>query len=308
MAPNDPNNLNRGAGAYSTPGVDTPAGVPSTPIVTSAPEVKFKFVHVEPPGALYLTRDDLITIIITNSQPGVEVDLHYRQLLPDGSIHRGFMPFFPTSNRVFNFFSFTPGEGFMLSLSIGASPVSTKRGQTFVRVGLAYGTAGGGTTMGVLLTGYLSGRTNLVWPISPPDYAPNGPGFIRVITGTTPAAGAEINEVVPTGARWRVRAFTYNLTTSATVSNRETTLIFASSVTLFWNGSINLTQAASLNIRYSWGLATTLVHGSAQALHNSAVPEAIIAAGGSISTSTGNIQVGDQYSAPVYEVEEWIEE
>lgn len=298
---------NRGLGAYSTPGVDPKADPGLAKIITSAPEVKFRFHDLDPANNLYMTRDDIFQFDIANSLAGQFAGFDYRQLQPDGSIHRGAFGFFPTSDRLVNTFNFIPGEGFMLNVVLAAQSNATKRGQTFGGLRIKYGNIASGQTVGFLTCGYLAGTLNLVWPISPPAYQTDGPGFIRSITGTTPAAGAEISETVPTNARWRLRMFRTNLVTSATVATRTTTLFFDDGANLLWQNTQGPTQAASLGQSLDWSDLSIDSPVTASNALMAFMPQPILTAGYRIRTSTVNLQAGDQYSAPQYQVEEWIE-
>src|SRR6267154_5527200 len=77
---------NRGAGAFSTPGVDTPAKAAAFESAAASPLVKFKFQGVEPPSNLYVTENDSIVGIISNSAVGMTVLVNTRILRRDGVI------------------------------------------------------------------------------------------------------------------------------------------------------------------------------------------------------------------------------
>jgi hypothetical protein len=85
----------------------------------------------------------------------------------------------------------------------------------------------------VLLQGYVTDTSRLSFPGSPIRSSIEGPGVLRSITGTNPAANAEISETVPTNARWRVHAIRFTLVTDANVANREVALTLDDGAAVF---------------------------------------------------------------------------
>jgi hypothetical protein len=80
----------------------------------------------------------------------------------------------------------------------------------------------------------------------------DGGGALRSIAGTTPGAGAEISETVPTGARWELLAFQATFVTSAAAANRVPQLTLDDGTTVYFRLGAALNQAASLTQRRSW--------------------------------------------------------
>jgi len=298
---------NRGAGAYSTPGVDIKPELAPSQIITSAPEVKFRFKELEPPGQLYTTRDDVIEISVANSIVGQTVSLQYRQLQIDGSIHRGFVTFTPTSDRVTNQFFFIPGEGFMLGLSLGFTGV-TQKGQAFASIRLVLGSVNNVTTTQLITAGYLNGLNNLTWPVaSATGYGTDFPGAVRSITGTAPGAGATNLDTVPTNARWRLHSYKLSFVTSAAPANRELALALDDGVNTLTTITAAFAQAASLSLGYQWSLGVQSLTSAVGTQHDLPMPDMFLRAGFRIQMSVNNIQAADQLSAAQFEVEEWID-
>lgn len=132
-----------------------------------------------------------------------------------------------------------------------------------------------------------------------------GPGLLRSITGTTPAAGAEISETVPTGARWELHSFGAQLVTSGTVANRLPMFIVDDGTTAFFRRSATSNHAASATDQYTFAPTPDSATANNN-LQNVASPVGLrLASGYRIRTSTGSIQVGDQWSAVQYLVREW---
>jgi hypothetical protein len=120
-----------------------------------------------------------------------------------------------------------------------------------VTVDLVRGPGAVGGVTATLLQGPVSSLQRIAWPgsllLSSLDVA----GILRSITGTDPAAGAEISETVPTGARWRLRALAATLVTSATVANRTVSLRVDDGTTGYFGTDAAGTQPASNTIRYN---------------------------------------------------------
>lgn len=133
-----------------------------------------------------------------------------------------------------------------------------------------------------------------------------GRGNLRLITGTLPAAGAEISETVPTAKLWVLLSMTANFTASAVAGNRIP--IFRPLVgavrlyRLAASGVITLGQLASLN----WCAQGTSFSNNAVTIDFSIpLPLTILPAGAVISTVTSGLLAGDQWAAPFMRVQEY---
>lgn len=128
---------------------------------------------------------------------------------------------------------------------------------------------------------------------------------IRSITGSNPAAGAEVSETVPASARWNLLLFRDQLVTSAVVANRIPQLTIDDGTnTLLIIPPAAGTQAASTSFSYHWG---NLGYGS-NATNNGVqigIPSLVLGAGYRIRTLTSALDVGDDYAAPQYLIQEW---
>lgn len=199
------------------------------------------------------------------------------------------------------------GCGWIENVTAIALSAGTGLAQTYVTVELVRGAAAAGGVMATLVAGYVSSLVRLTWPGSSLQSSLAGPGVVRVITGTDPAAGAEISETVPAGARWLFRALRANFVTDATVANRTPVLCFDDGANIFASAGPNFNMAASSNFLFQYadvGMAF------AQASNDVMVPapaNVTLLGGHRIRTITGSIQAGDNWGAPVYSVEEWLE-
>jgi hypothetical protein len=157
-----------------------------------------------------------------------------------------------------------------------------------------------------LLADYVTGNARLGWPGGQIRSSVEGPGLIRIITGTDPALGSEIYETVPTGALWSVLMVSALLHTSATAGNRFPRIAIGDATGVVWRGEPNAGQAASLNYTYNAGTSTvraTAVSSSPPWMFPGRV---LLSAEGIISTITAGLLADDNWDAPLYSVEEWI--
>jgi hypothetical protein len=231
-----------------------------------------------------------------------------RIILLTGEVKPFTITFTPTSDRSGSGVAQQLPDGWLLNVMAAFSGVAIRRGQCFANVGIQR--PSGSTTLlfGSLIRDYLVQGAPPSWPEGPLLMPTDGAGFLRSITGTVPAAGAEITEVVPTGARWRLYGMRFSLTTAVAVANRLTNVVIDNGAAPT-DGQFpaNAVQAASLTVAYTGG--------QLGAVSNPAGADAIILlpapiplfAGWRWRTITANIQAADQYTAPTYLVEEWIE-
>ena len=279
---------------------------PSAPILTKPPAIQYATQNVPPPAPLYVDTNDAILLQGLSSVAGVQVTLLARLLLPDGKIVPIQQTLSPTSNRTNTSVTIPLQEGFLLGLTVSSSGAGITRGQCFVRAILARGIASSNLLTQVLLSAYVDGIDFPTWPPGIYEAIRSGQGAIRSITGSTPAAGAEITEVVPTPATWRIMLITYQLTTSAAVASRDSQLIFDDGSHILMQMSTGQFQTATNTLRYSWSPYGGAV-GNVNPLIFFPIPPGIfLNSTMRWRTNTNNIQAGDQYTAPQYLVEEWL--
>lgn len=256
----------------------------------------------------YLTGAETIRLTVFNAASGVTVTISGRRFDQDARISEFAHRLTPTTNRVATTLDITPGDGWLLGLAVRVTAGAPLDGQTYAVVEVGAGAGGTFTAYDVLCAGTISAAKRLAWPGSPLAGPLDGAGAIRSITAAVPAAGAEISETVPTGARWEVLAFHGILTTSATVATRLPLLRFDDGTTQYFEASAIVGLAASLALRYGWaeGIPNVLLPSNGTPLGPMPMNNRL-AAGHRIRTSTINIQAADQWSAVQYVVREWIE-
>jgi hypothetical protein len=216
----------------------------------------------------------------------------------------------PNTDRTASTTDFDLGLGHLLNLSVFAQSGAPSLGQTFLVVDVIRGRGASAYTLGTLVQGYVTGSQRRAWPGSPIQSTLEGAPFARLITGTTPAAGAEISETVPTGARWLVRSLASELVTSATAGTRQPTANFYTGPgSERWARSVNPgTLGASGNRSFYWAQGMTLAVAIEASIGVGGLATGLwLTAGMRLGTETFALAAGDQWDAPRYEVDELLE-
>lgn len=258
------------------------------------------------PG-FYFTGEDCLQISSWNSLAAVGLVVSGRFLQIDGTVEVFKETHTPNTNRTVATSVFPRVEGWLLDLSIVVSGAAPQRGQTFVRVDVVRGQNSAATALSTLVQGYVTATKRLAYPGSPIEDSLAGQGCIRSITGTDPAANVEVLESVPTGARWRLMSLIVTLVTDANAATREVALAVDDGVNVYCRIPATETQAASLSRRWQFAHATPFAGLNQDATIPVMFPPLVLAAGHRISTITTARQVTDNYGAPQYLVEEWME-
>ena len=192
---------------------------------------------------------------------------------------------------------------FPTHLTVRTAGTSVKRGACYVKVSVR----AEGVVVALLFSGYVTDAGTPAYPNGKTESSVEGPGLIRSITGTDPAAGVEISETVPTGARWRLIYLHTDIVVDATVISRQATLDITdgtNSVHHSWAGA-NITSGQTVHI--TWGDFGARDSGNTTAYQGMIGNIVKLMAGYIIKTATTNMQAGDNYSTPQLFVEEWIE-
>lgn len=261
------------------------------------------------PYNFLFTGEDNIRVTSHNSQTGVVIAIQGRMwsagagIRPFGHVH---VPFTDRSARTE---VFTMGEGYLLNVSVFASQGTPRMGQTFVRVQVIRGSTGATYVLGTLVQDYLTSNQDLAWPGSPIRRSSDGPGYVRTLEGTSPGAGNEVNEAVPTGASWDIESIQVELTTDATVLQRFPQIQFQNGVTTLvsiWPTG-GVPQSTQRKIFWVKGMpmdaSTTFQDSQVQGL-----PTTMVLRGGqSFRTNTGNLQAADAYGSVDFQVTERLE-
>jgi hypothetical protein len=204
--------------------------------------------------------------------------------------------------------TYTLTTGRLIDVAVTPKSGSPYRGHCYVTLGLARRTAPTTEYYQDLAKGYVTAAGGLIWPGGPYLDSVEGPGLLRSVTGTDPAAGAEISETVPTNARWKLRSLRASLVTDATVATRTVAFMVDDPTNIFLVLVGSTTQAASLTLTYNvaeYGFLPSVV--GTNVFFSSPFLGSLLQAW-RIRTSIANLQAGDNWGAPQMAVEEWIEE
>jgi len=258
------------------------------------------------PG-FFFDNDDSLQLTAWNSLASVALAISGRFVRPDGTIEPFVERHVPNTNRTASTAIFPRGCGWLTDLSIIASGATPQRGQTFVRVDVVRGQSSPIIVLSTIAQGYVTATKRLAYPGSAIEDSLSGAGALRSIAGTDPAANVEISETVPTGTRWRLRSVRATLVSDANVANREVALQIDDGTTVYFEAASGANQAASLTRQYTF--APTAVRGAAATGTGIlvAIADLLLAAGHRFGTATTNRQATDNWGAPQYLVEEFLE-
>lgn len=261
------------------------------------------------PFQFLFTGEDHLQVVIANAKAGVVVQLSGRFLETGTPTPQDFSPTFtPTADRVANVFTVGMGNGFLLNLSAIVLSGSPLIGQTYVMVRIIRGLTGATAMLGALLGGYITAQQPLAYPGSVIESSTAGEPAARTIVGTAPAAGAEVLETVPAGARWELMTVRQQFITSAVAISRTPNFLFKDPTNRLYR-TVNTTVLNS-NITAEWFLAQNLPVQSdvPSSIFTLPIPQPTrLLTGQTWGTTTAGLQAGDQYAAPVYAVREWLE-
>lgn len=263
---------------------------------------------IDAPSTLYVTREDQLFLRVQNAAAGVVLSLRARYLTPEGRMVEARHDVTPSTDRAVSTSAFQIGEGYLFSVTVEASTGTPRRGQCFAQVGLVRGGERVSEPVAVLAAGYVTASAFVSWPPGDVRASTEGPGLIRSVTGTDPAANVEISETVPTDARWLLHGFRATLVTDATVANRRVHLIVDDGATILLDVVAPDVQAASLTRNYNGSAFGYAVAAQDSELYLALPVPIPLPPGGRVRTNTTNRAAGDNWGAPQLLVEEWIED
>lgn len=213
----------------------------------------------------------------------------------------------PTSDRAVTEGNVFFGAGFLLSCVAHLASGNANRGQCYVRAHVQRGEGTPAVKLHHVIGGYVTDEYGPSFPMGKIEGSLEGPGIMRSITGTNPAAGVEISETVPTGARWKVHSVQATLVTSGAGANRGPALTYDDGTTIFAQVGDFYNQTAGLTSAWCWAIHFVPMVSLNTFLTNNMAYAGQLLAGYRIRTVTINVQAGDNWGAPQLSVEEWIE-
>lgn len=130
--------------------------------------------------------------------------------------------------------------------------------------------------------------------------------LFRVVTGADPPANTEVSVTVPGGAVWEVLTVRLTLVCDANVANRRTSILFDDGTTTFFQQQTTGPVGAGSSTGASFARLLGTTDGATFNIEaHGSLPDLPLLPGFRIRTSTLNLQVGDNYGAPVLYVAEY---
>lgn len=190
-----------------------------------------------------------------------------------------------------------------VTLTVKTANTSVSKGECYVKVSLRVDR----TIVASLLAGYITDTAPLIYPGGRIEDAIEGAGVQRSITGTNPGLGVEVSETVPTNVRWRLKSLRVQLVNDATVASRAVSLeITDGTNTVAKFGAANA-QTAGTTWTYTFADVGTNIASISDQILIGIQSDLILLEGYTIKTSTNGLQAGDNFGAPQYVIEEWIQ-
>lgn len=130
--------------------------------------------------------------------------------------------------------------------------------------------------------------------------------LVRTVAVPSPAAGADVSVSVPAGSTWEPVSLAGTFTASAAVANRTQALIFTDGASVISRVRLSTTVTAGTVAKRALFLGAGYTAGGLgdPAIHDS-MPQAVLPAAATITTSTVNIDTGDAWTAISLSVREW---
>ncbi len=277
-------------------------------ILTQAPKIGFVFRNLQPPTSLYISPNESLGVDSYGSVVGLSLIITARFLLPDGQLTMLRYTHTPNTNRTVATQIFPLTEGFLLGLQVDPDGAAALRGQCFVQLTLNRGLDISGLGAVVLARGYAYDGHWVSWPQGTLESSVDGQGFIRAFIGTDPAANTGISETVPTNALWEILALQCVLTTDGNVATRQPQLVADDGANPFLAIHSPATQGANNTQAFYWNRWAPLTTTVVATRGNQGVPDKLfLREGFRLRVTVDNMQVGDDLSAPVILLREWIE-
>lgn len=263
--------------------------------------------HIKPDYGFYIQGDDRLFVAAYSSVSSLTVRFSGYFLSHNGEVRQYAVDVFPTNDRAATTALQFLGDGFILSCTAHLLSGSANRGQCYVRSRIQRGTGATIVPIAGIISGYLSDDYSPAWPFGKREGPLEGPGMLRSITGSDPAANAEISETVPTGARWRLISMRAVFVSDANITSRRVAFVEDDGTNNFLQLRAEADQTASLTGTYTFASNGNSSFGTNVVQHITTPIMGMLPAGARIRTITVNIQTTDNWGPPQLLVEEWIE-
>jgi hypothetical protein len=254
------------------------------------------------------TGEDALELASYNSQSGVRIAVQGRMWDPVEGIRPFAFSHLPATDRSRGLERFGIANGYLLNVVVFASAGAPRVGQTYISLHVTRGQGAARYLLATLLQGYVTAEQELGFPGSPLVSSIEGAPYTRFVIGTDVVAGASPTESVPTGARWRLRAISLQLSTSAAAGARRPVLFLrdASGYIVAASPTPNTIGASSLaNVYWMLGLPVSSTISVNQII--AGLPDVTLLPGGNFLIQAENFDAGDNWTAPTFFVDEWLE-
>lgn len=284
--------INAGLQAYAAEEIRFPVAEELPPLAPNR-VVTWKNRLIEPPGLVYLSRDDYLRVTAWSHWTGATCHVSGRYLLESGEIIRFGEQFTPPSNITATSIDIRLPEGFLMSLALHVHNATPERGAFYATAAIMVGNPVDDIESTVLIADYLSAASPRGWPYSPMVHPLEGRGTLISGSLVTDGAGPDIIYEVPAGLSVDLHALKITLVTDATVANRRVTVVIERPGAEFWRHNAQVTQAASLTRRYYYGFGAVSDSAGAVINYNYSLPPMRLREGYRIKTEVVNLQAGD---------------
>lgn len=294
--------------------------------------VTFGFDKVGPPSAVYVQRDDQLVFegqsLISGNLEAVTINARLLSATAPVGGQPGTGPFGPPGaplvgnyivgiqRTIANLPLASPqivtiplAEGYLLSLTVACS-AALARGQTFVRAWINRGPTAinNPNAANILLSDYVTQAAPVGWPVGRVVFPTEGPGNLRTVSVTNPAAGADWTTFVPSGARWRVQSWNAQLViANAGVARIIRSIVQDTVPNIVWQGSPSQTGAINTTVQVSASSGNFTAAGDPGTITLALPSPCMVPSAGAVRVSTSNINAADQWSLIRMQVEEWAD-
>ena len=280
----------------------------SSPITSRAPVVEFTNRFVQPPSNLYVFRDDKLFLRSHSPFPSLGLFLRARLLTPAGEIvtlEYGHTTSSPSRTPLLTTHDIP--EGFLVGVTVHTADTIFTRGDVYVVCGITRGGDAPGAITQILAADYIEGVKGPAWPVGPIRSSVEGPGLLAGVEQADSVAGAEFEITIPVRSRVRLISAFFTLVTDATAADRRVTFEYLAGGFVVLTALAQTTQPASTTRFYPlahWGAPGFAVDDRITVNW----PDHVIMSGGdTFRTFTFNMQAGDNYGAPLWLQEEWLQ-
>lgn len=279
------------------------------PTLTRPAEISFRRTDLQPPTDVYIDRDDLLvfscaTFTTLNPLPRVIV----RMLRPNGEIIPSVHEFISSPNGLLQGASAALGEGYLLSVAVDLpTQLIYETQDVYVVVEIARPPFSNALYSRRLIAGYVAPTRRLAWPENPVLSSLDGAGRIRTLTGTNPAAGSDWTQSMTAPSRRKLLSVRASLVASGVAANRRVTFFLRDDSNLtYYQVHSGVTQTAGQTVHYHFAPGVPFSNNDG-IVTVPAPNEGFLQGAYSIGVSTFALDAGDDWGAPQFVFQEWLD-